>query len=129
MTSPSQNHASKTYPQPGHKPDYKSDASRVADVLLNGGLAIIPTEQGYGLLASDPSAISRSVATKRRKPGHPLGIIGNLALSEQLHVMPPDHREMLRVWVQELGESHLFSPSIKHLDLSPHGHGGPPLVV
>lgn len=61
----------------------------------------MPTEQGYGLLASDPAAIERSFATKKRAHGHPLGIIGNYDLSAQIHVLPPERHEMVRVWNQE----------------------------
>lgn len=83
-------------------PNYKADARRVADVLLSDGIAIIPTEQGYGLLASDPSAIDRSFEAKNRSHGHPLGIIGNYRLSCEIHVIPDRHREMIRIWNQEL---------------------------
>ncbi|KAF2096433.1 hypothetical protein NA57DRAFT_58348 [Rhizodiscina lignyota] len=97
--------AFKTYPQPGTRPDFKADAARVCDCLLSGGIAIVPTEQGYGLLASDPAAIERSFAAKQRKHGHPLGIIGNYGLSRQIHILPAERHEMVRVWNQEFDMS------------------------
>jgi tRNA A37 threonylcarbamoyladenosine synthetase subunit TsaC/SUA5/YrdC len=97
--------ASKTYPKPGTRPDFKADAQRVCSVLLSGGMAIVPTEQGYGLLASDPAAVQRSLDSKQRKAGHVLGIIGNYELSRQLHDLPDERFEMIRAWTEDMGMS------------------------
>jgi tRNA A37 threonylcarbamoyladenosine synthetase subunit TsaC/SUA5/YrdC len=105
MSLSSSKYASKAFPQRGAHPDFKADAARVAECLLSGGIAIVPTEQGYGLLASDPAAVERSFATKRRKGGHPLGIIGNYELSRRIHILAEERFEMIRVWAQELDMS------------------------
>ncbi|HSB87363.1 MAG TPA: L-threonylcarbamoyladenylate synthase, partial [Ilumatobacteraceae bacterium] len=61
-----------------------SDVDRALDVLRAGGLVAIPTETVYGLAAdaSNPSAVRRIFAVKRRPVDHPL--IVHIATSEQL---------------------------------------------
>lgn len=61
-----------------------SDVDRALDVLRAGGLVAIPTETVYGLAAdaSNPAAVRRIFAVKRRPVDHPL--IVHIATSEQL---------------------------------------------
>lgn len=100
MSSASQ----KIIPSPGSRPDYKSDARRVADVLLSGGLAIVPLHQGYALFACDLSAFDRLFAGTFRAKDYPVGIIGTPALSSEIHKLPEQEREMVRVWADELDQ-------------------------
>ncbi|GLA04461.1 hypothetical protein AnigIFM60653_004511 [Aspergillus niger] len=100
MASP--NPKTKTIPLPGHFPNTTSDAQRVFDVLQLGGIAIVPTEIGYGLLASSVEAIERAFSAKRRRPGHAHGLIGSYELHHELHVLEPDRFEMTRVLTQDL---------------------------
>ncbi|KKK24696.1 hypothetical protein ARAM_003768 [Aspergillus rambellii] len=89
-------------PAPGNQPDVKSDALRVFEVLRAGGVALIPTEVGYGLMASSTEAIQKAFAAKKRRPGHAQGIIGSYQLHQQLHVLPDEKMDMIRVLHQDL---------------------------
>ncbi|OJJ42467.1 hypothetical protein ASPZODRAFT_29196 [Penicilliopsis zonata CBS 506.65] len=93
---------SKIIPSPGSHPDVKADARRVFDVLRAGGIALVPTEVGYGLMASSSEAVERAFAAKRRRPGHAQGIIGTHALQRALHVLPADKQEMIRTLHEEM---------------------------
>lgn len=89
-------------PAPGALPNVKSDAIEVVRVLLSGGIAIVPTEVGYSLMASSSDAIERAFAAKRRRPGHTLGLIGSYDLHRELHDLHEERFEMTRVLTQEL---------------------------
>ena len=77
--------------------DVARDAQRVLDVLRNGGLAIIPANVGYGLVACDAEALDRLVTVKRRKPHKKHAMIGSYVLQETIHVLPPERQAMVRL--------------------------------
>ncbi|PLN79957.1 DHBP synthase RibB-like alpha/beta domain-containing protein [Aspergillus taichungensis] len=78
------------------------DAQRVFDVLRNGGLAIIPANVGYGLVACDAEALDRLVTVKRRKPHKKHAMIGSYVLQEAIHVLPPERQAMVRLLTVDL---------------------------
>ncbi|GKZ17220.1 hypothetical protein AbraIFM66951_009047 [Aspergillus brasiliensis] len=100
MTSPTPQ--SKIIPQPGHFPNTTTDAQRVFHVLQIGGIAIVPTEVGYGLLASSVEAIERAFSAKQRRPGHAHGLIGSYELHHELHFLDAEKFEMTRVLTEDL---------------------------
>ncbi|KAJ5647722.1 hypothetical protein N7490_004094 [Penicillium lividum] len=93
---------SRTIPTPGNHPDVESDARRVFEVLQSGGVALVPTEVGYGLMASSTEAIQKAFAAKKRRPGHAQGVIGSYKLHRELHVLSDEKLEMIRVLHQDL---------------------------
>ncbi|KAJ9143312.1 DHBP synthase RibB-like alpha/beta domain [Pleurostoma richardsiae] len=96
---------SKIIPAPGSYPDAKSDALRVFEVLQAGGVALVPTEVGYGLVASSSEAIQKAFAAKRRRPGHALGVMGTHQLHLALHILPDEKLAMIRALHQDLDMS------------------------
>ncbi|KAL5361679.1 DHBP synthase RibB-like alpha/beta domain-containing protein [Aspergillus floccosus] len=97
MTSPP-----KIIPGPGEVPNTQADALRVFDVLRSGGIAIVPTEVGYGLMASSVEAIEKAFAAKRRRPGHAQGLIGSYELHRELHLLDEDKFAMTKVLIGDL---------------------------
>ncbi|RAH80123.1 hypothetical protein BO86DRAFT_420251 [Aspergillus japonicus CBS 114.51] len=95
----------KIIPAPGQHPDIKADARRVFDVLRSGGVALVPTEVGYGLMASSTEAIQRAFAAKRRRPGHAQGIIGTYKLHRELHLLSAARHKMIRTLHQDMDMS------------------------
>lgn len=89
-------------PSPGNTPNTKADVLAVFQTLQAGGVAIVPTEVGYGFMASSTEAISRAFAAKKRKPGHAQGLIGGYELHRQLHVLSDEKFEMSRVLIEDL---------------------------
>ncbi|CDM34901.1 DHBP synthase RibB-like alpha/beta domain [Penicillium roqueforti FM164] len=56
----------KIIPGPGDLPNVRADAQRVFQVLESGGVVILPTEVGYGLMATSAEAIDRAFAVHLR---------------------------------------------------------------
>lgn len=90
-------------PAKGECPNAKSDARTVFDVLKAGGVVIIPTEVGYGLISSSAEGIERSFRAKQRKPGHTLGVLGTWTTHRQLHDLPEDKFTISRTITEEFG--------------------------
>jgi tRNA A37 threonylcarbamoyladenosine synthetase subunit TsaC/SUA5/YrdC len=97
--------AKKTIPAPGAHPNVKADAHRIFDVLKGGGLALVPAEAGYALIASSTEAFQRSFAAKKRAPSHTQGIVGTIGLSRNLHVLPDETHDMIRVLHKDMNLS------------------------
>lgn len=99
------NFQSKTIPATGNLPNIRADALRIFQVLESGGVVILPTEVGYGLMATSAEAIERAFAVKRRRPGHAQGLYGTYELHRTLHLLDEKRYEMTRVLVEELDMS------------------------
>jgi tRNA A37 threonylcarbamoyladenosine synthetase subunit TsaC/SUA5/YrdC len=79
----------------------EADALRVFEVVRDGGVALIPLDVAYALVARTPAAVRRVYGAKGRKYGKPLGLVGGLAAHEALHVLDADKRAMVRAIVVE----------------------------
>ncbi|KAF7550233.1 hypothetical protein G7Z17_g5841 [Cylindrodendrum hubeiense] len=96
---------SKVIPTLGSHPNVQSDALSIFNVLQAGGVALVPTEVGYALLASSAEAIQKAFAAKRRRPGHAQGVIGTYQLHRALHLLHDEKLEMIRTLHQDLDMS------------------------
>ena len=96
---------SKFIPTPGNRPNTRADALHVFKVLQDGGVAVVPTEAGYALMASSTDAVQRAFAAKRRRLGHSQAFIGLHRLHRALHDLPDDKLDMIRVLHQDLDMS------------------------
>ncbi|KAK5048658.1 hypothetical protein LTR84_005749 [Exophiala bonariae] len=81
--------------------DIPADAKRVFDVLISGGLAIVPASIGYGLVAIVPEALERAFVTKKRMPHKRHAMIGSYSLHKELHVLPPREAGMVELLCQD----------------------------
>lgn len=75
--------------------DIATDARRVFEVLKTGGLAIIPSDVGYGLVATDTVALERAFITKQRKPHKRHAMIGNWGLHKEIHNLSGKQADMV----------------------------------
>ena len=82
--------------------DIEADAKRVFDVLVKGGLAIIPVDVGYAIIAIQTDALERAFQTKQRKPHKRHAMIGSYALHREIHVLPPRETQMCKLLVHDL---------------------------
>lgn len=80
-------------PTPGTLPNVKRDALEAHKVLKSGGVIIVPTDVGYGLLASSAEGIDRAFAAKQRCVGHTIGIVGTYLQHSQLHILSDNEKE------------------------------------
>ncbi|KAI3331985.1 hypothetical protein HD806DRAFT_176195 [Xylariaceae sp. AK1471] len=96
--------APRVIPAPGVIPDYKRDAREAFDCMKAGGVIIIPTDVGYGLMSASNEGIERSFNAKERKLGHTLGVIGTFRAFQELNTVPPEKVEMIRVVTQDMSQ-------------------------
>jgi tRNA A37 threonylcarbamoyladenosine synthetase subunit TsaC/SUA5/YrdC len=82
--------------------DIKADAKRVFEVLTQGGLAIIPADIGYAIIATEPTALERAFVTKQRKPHKRHAMVGSYALHQRLHELPEREAGMVKLLCNDL---------------------------
>lgn len=69
------------------RPDINGDAKIVVDTVAGGGLAIIPGDAGYAIVASTPKALHAGFTAKGRGAHKRHGMLGNWDLHQELHVL------------------------------------------
>ncbi|KAI0455286.1 hypothetical protein F5B21DRAFT_211678 [Xylaria acuta] len=107
--------APRVIPAPGVLPDYKRDAREAFECMKAGGVIIIPTDLGYGLMSASNEGIERSFNAKERKQGHTLGVIGTFRAFKELNVLPPEKVEMIRVVTQDMDQTlNTVAPMVKN---------------
>lgn len=72
------------------------DARRVFDAARAGGVALIPLDVAYALVAATPEAVRRVYAAKGRDFNKPMGLVGGLAAHDALHELDDTARAMIR---------------------------------
>jgi tRNA A37 threonylcarbamoyladenosine synthetase subunit TsaC/SUA5/YrdC len=78
-----------------------ADAWRAMDVMQRGGIAILPNDVGYSLIAARPQALRRIFDTKRRAPSKLNAMLGNDALHRELHVVSARGRAIVEAITQD----------------------------
>src|SRR4051812_22043947 len=78
-----------------------ADAARVFDVLEAGKVAIVPLDVAYAVIGMKSNAIAAIFAAKQRSFDKPSGMFGDLALSNELHVLAADRRDIARTLAQD----------------------------
>ena len=77
------------------RPNVKCDARRAFDVLQDGGSAILPMDVGYSLIGGSTDALIRIFNAKKRAPYKLNAMIGDNAMSEDLHLLSSNQREIV----------------------------------
>ena len=80
--------------------DYEGDARRAMDVVLGGGIAVIPSTVGYVILAATTDAINRIIEVKRRAPAKLNAMIGCASMHAAVHVLDGQNRAIVRTITQ-----------------------------
>ena len=103
--------------------DYEGDARRAMEVVLGGGIAVIPTTVGYVILAATAPAIDRIVEVKRRAPSKLNAMIGCTSMHAALHVLEGRNREIVRTVTQgydlpmgTVAPANLDHPMLRNVD-------------
>lgn len=78
------------------------DVGRLLDVIAAGGVAIVPLDVAYAIVAARESGIRRIFAAKRRSYEKPSGMFGNFALSREIHVMDERRHAIVETLVREV---------------------------
>lgn len=82
--------------------DIPTDAARVSAALAQGGIAIIPSSVGYGIVATEATALHRIFNVKRRQPHKRHAIIGSYALHREMHILPAEKADLVRLLTVDL---------------------------
>lgn len=103
--------------------DYEGDAKRAMEVVLDGGIAIIPTTVGYVILGATTDAINRTIEVKQRGPSKLNAVIGCAAMHAALHKLDGRNREIVRTIIDgydlpmgTVAPADLNHPMLKGLD-------------
>ena len=67
--------------------DPRADAQRAMEVMENAGIAILPNDVGYSLIAARRGALQKIFDTKKRAPSKLNAMLGNADLHRELHVV------------------------------------------
>lgn len=103
--------------------DIQADARRAFDVLKSGGSAILPMDVGYSLIGGSTTSLIRIFETKQRADHKLNAMIGDNTMSEELHDLTPEQRDVVNCLTKERGlplgiiaPAHLDHPLIEALD-------------
>lgn len=103
--------------------DIQADARRAFDVLKSGGSAILPMDVGYSLIGGSTASLIKIFDTKQRADHKLNAMIGDNAMSEELHDLTPGQRDVVDCLTKERGlplgiiaPAHLDHPLIGALD-------------
>ena len=103
--------------------DIQGDARRAMDVILDGGIAIIPSYVGYVILGATTEAINKTIEVKERGPSKLNAVIGCASMHAALHQLDGRNREIVRTITQgydlpmgTVAPADLNHPMLKNLD-------------
>ena len=81
--------------------DLRADAVRAMDVMQNDGIAILPNDVGYSLIAARRPALKKIFDTKRRAPSKLNAMLGNADLHRELHLVSPRGKAIVEAITQD----------------------------
>lgn len=79
----------------------RADVARMMDVLAAGGVALVPLDVAYGIVAMREAGIRRIFTAKQRSYEKPSGMFSNAALSREIHIMDPARHDMVAELIAE----------------------------
>ena len=75
--------------------DVKGDAARAFSIMQNGGIAILPNDVGYSLIAGEAPALRKIFDTKRRAPSKLNAMLGNANHHREIHAIGTRAQEIV----------------------------------
>ena len=83
--------------------DVEGDARRVYDVLVGGGIGIVPSDVGYVILGVGSEAIWKIFRVKRRTPEKLNAMCGCREMHTAIHDLPDDRRAIVKAITEDYG--------------------------
>jgi tRNA A37 threonylcarbamoyladenosine synthetase subunit TsaC/SUA5/YrdC len=81
--------------------DVAADAARAFAAMQAGGIAILPNDVGYSLIAGEAAALKKIFDTKRRAPTKLNAMLGNDDHHREIHVVGQRARDILQAIVKD----------------------------
>ncbi len=78
-----------------------ADVRAVIDTIADGGVAIVPLDVAYAIVAATPEGIRRIYAAKKRSWDKPGGMFANWQTSRDIHDMDDDRHSIVRHLVEK----------------------------
>lgn len=75
--------------------DPRADALKAMSVMEKGGVAILPNDVGYSLIAARHEALRKIFEAKKRSPTKLNAMLGNADLQRELHILSPRGRAIV----------------------------------
>ena len=72
------------------------DGERVIDCIYGGGVAIVALDVAYAIIGCYESAIRKIFTAKHRSYEKPSGLLANSQISDEIHILPDEKRQMIR---------------------------------
>ena len=73
----------------------EEDAKRAFDILIKGGIGILPMDVGYSLIGGSLMSLKNIFQTKKRSKSKLNAMLGNEALHNELHQVSQRGREII----------------------------------
>ncbi|KRE26874.1 hypothetical protein ASG82_10185 [Mycobacterium sp. Soil538] len=83
--------------------DVAGDAQRIYDTVAAGGAVIMPSDIGYGAIATSSEALLRLFRAKRRAPHKRHAMAGNYELHREVHELGRREQDMVDAVVLDAG--------------------------
>lgn len=81
----------------------RAEVARVLDAIGAGGVAIVPLDVAYAILARSAEGIRRIFAAKGRSWNKPSGLFGSIELSRALHILPAEKHALAETIIETEG--------------------------
>jgi tRNA A37 threonylcarbamoyladenosine synthetase subunit TsaC/SUA5/YrdC len=79
----------------------RKDVAEMLEVLKIGGVAILGLDVAYAVIGSKENAIKRIFEAKNRSYEKPSGFFSNWKISNEIHILPNEKREMIREVIEQ----------------------------
>ena len=80
-------------------PTMQMNATRALSVLTDGGLVLLRTDVGYGLIGCSEQAVTRIYELKGRPSSKPCIAVANMTILDDVALLPD---ERLRAWIERI---------------------------
>lgn len=84
-----------------YRNDIRADALRIFDTLRQGGIALIPNDAGYALMAGTPDAAQRIFVAKGRGAHKRNAMMASIETQRELHVLDDRSQQMIEALTQD----------------------------
>jgi tRNA A37 threonylcarbamoyladenosine synthetase subunit TsaC/SUA5/YrdC len=79
----------------------QQDVGQLLDCLYAGGVGIVPLDVAYAIVGSRESAIRRIFEAKNRSYEKPSGLLANVQMSDEIHLLEQHKRDIIREMIAE----------------------------
>ncbi|GMR22967.1 MAG: hypothetical protein BMS9Abin37_1352 [Acidobacteriota bacterium] len=91
----------RTTADPVPEDQLRGDVDQVMQAIARGGVALVPLDIAYAIIAATPQGIRKIFDAKNRSYDKPSGMFANWEMSAEIHILEEEKRRMIREVVEE----------------------------